>query len=55
MPKTNMKKPNRFREMRTHTFNPDIYNRYKIFCESRDVPLSRDLERYMTRQLNNYA
>ena len=50
-----MKKTKRFREMKTHTFNPDIYNRYKSFCESRDVACSRDLERRMIRQMNNFA
>jgi len=43
------------RENRTLTFNPETYDRYKSFIESKDKIMCRDLERYMQRQLDNYA
>ena len=50
MPKSNT--PNR--EKKTHSFNPLIYKQYQNLLESRGhIPVSRDLERHMMRQINN--
>ena len=47
----NRSKPNR--EKKTHSFNPIVYKQYQTLLETRDVPVSRDLERHMMRQINN--
>ena len=48
---TNQQKPKR--ERKTHSFNPIVYKQYQSFCESRDVPMSRNLERHMMRQVSS--
>ena len=49
---TNKKKDIK-RERKTHSFNPIVYKQYQTFCEDRDVPMSRNIERHMMRQLNS--
>ena len=41
------------RERKTLSFNPVLYKQFQDLCESRDVPMSRNIERHMMRQVNN--